>query len=205
MHDAEAVHLLGANVRQIARCGCIDDDLIACGQLVGLADFHGLAVVGHGHVAVTNPPGGAGARRVEGTGERGVQAHTGERAFNGEFGADAGRIFGGVGGFAHAALLRVVFTLVVCVRGCLCENVLVSTCVGNVTVGAYAGTGSYLALFSSVLLSPAGVSSAGTCTRVPLRFRPLKFSRTMNAMHTQIAESAILKIAKFGTEIKSTT
>ena len=109
MHDAEAVHLLGADVRQIARCRCVHDDLIPCGQLVGLADFHGLAVVGHGHVAITNPPGGAGARRIEGTGERGVQAHTGERAFNGEFGADACRIFGGVGGFAHAALLRMVF------------------------------------------------------------------------------------------------
>lgn len=65
-------------------------------------------------------------------------------------------------------------------------------------------------LLSSAFLSPAGalsagVSSAGACTRVPLRFRPLKFSSTMNAMHTQIAESAILKIAKFGTEIKSTT
>ena len=198
MHDAEAVHLFGADVRQIARCGCVHDDLVPCGQLVGLANFYGLAVVGHGHVAVTNPPGGAGARRVEGTGERGVQAHTGERAFNGEFGADACRIFGGVGGFAHAALLRVVFALVVCVRGRLCENVLVGTCVGNVTVGAYAGTGSYLVLFPAAFLSSA-------CTRVPLRFRPLKFSSTMNAMHTQIAESAILKIAKFGTEIKSTT
>ncbi len=109
VYDAEAVHLLGADIRQIARCGCIHDDLVLCGKLVGLADFHGLAVIGHGHVAVTNPPGGAGSGRVEGTGERGVQAHTGERAFNGEFGADACRVFCGVGGFAHAALLRVVF------------------------------------------------------------------------------------------------
>ena len=122
VHDAETVHLFGADIRQIARRGCIHNDLVSRGKLVGLANLHGLAVVGHGHVAVKNPPGGAGTRRIEGTGERGVQAHTGERAFNGEFGADAGRIFGGVGGFAHAALLRVVFTLVVCVRGCLCEN-----------------------------------------------------------------------------------
>ena len=117
VHDTKAVHLFGADVCQITRCGCIHDDFVPYRQLVGLADFHDLAVVGHGHVAITNPPGGAGARRVEGTGERGVQAHTGKRAFNGEFGADTCRFFGGVGSFAHAALLRVVLALVVCVGG----------------------------------------------------------------------------------------
>ena len=110
VNDAEAVHLFGADIRQIARCGCVHDDLVARGKLVGLADLHGLAVVGYGHVAVANPPGGAGSGRVEGAGERGVQAHTGKRAFNGEFGADACRIFCGVDGFAHAALLRVVLS-----------------------------------------------------------------------------------------------
>ena len=33
----------------------------------------------------------------------------------------------------------------------------------------------------------------------------MKFRSTTSAMHTQIAESATLKMAKFGTEMKSTT
>ena len=50
---------------------------------------------------VANPPGGAGAGRIEGSGEGSVQAHAGQGVLNGEFGADALR-----GGFlAHDSLL----------------------------------------------------------------------------------------------------
>ena len=120
VHDAEAVHLLGSNIGQVARRGGVHDDQISGGELVGFADLHGTPTVGDAHVPVANPPGGAGAGRVEGSGEGSVQAHAGQGVLNGEFGADALR-----GGFlAHDSLLalRSVLWFMLWVGGLCCTS-----------------------------------------------------------------------------------